>query len=297
MRAKKKTCANCLRPVHGSPGGRGRGRAVAWHAHCPPCAQLVADQMETVLSIERTRGAPLQVRRCRWCGAERACPGGWATRCHLCLDERTSPEIDLVRQAAASGFRTPLREAAQLVAVTTLVDVLAQFGQPGWTVIAGDVLGLPWTDDQYTAKSHGTWGRHDACGRIQVMSRGRDECATCPPEPRSRTHRARAEDTHLLYLVRHGDFVKFGRGYHGRVRSHVRSGATPIQVLTARHADVHIAELTLKRRHVKDVARGIEGVPASFGTGTEVLPIRLSPDLLDFLPHGEDVTHRFVPLR
>lgn len=237
--------------------------------------------MEPVLSIERPRGAAMQVVRCRWCGAERTCPVGWATRCHLCHDARTR-KLDFTRRATAA---------------TTLVDVLAQYEQPGWTVTAGDVLGLPWTDKPYEPKSHGTWGRHDACGLIQVMSRGRDECAVCPPEPDSRTHRARADEAHLLYLVRYQDFVKFGRGYRSRVHHHLRSGATPVQVLTARHADVHLAELALKREHVTDVLRGITGVPESFGAGTEVLPLRLSPDLEAFLPHGEDVTHRFSPRR
>jgi hypothetical protein len=273
---RKTFCVNCLTRVRGRAGGRLRGRDIAWHAHCPPCAALVVDQMEPVLSVERSRGAPLEIHRCRWCGAERTCPAGWATRCHLCRDERT---------------------VGALASATTLVDALAQYEQPGWTVIAGDVLGLPWTDRQYERKSHGTWGRHDACGRIQVMSRDRDECAVCTPEPGSRTHRARADDTHLLYLVRYQDFVKFGRGYRSRVHHHLRSGATPVQVLTARHADVHLAELALKRTHVRDVLRGITGVPESFGAGTEVLPIGLSPDLATFLPHGEDVTHRFSPRR
>ncbi|MGW6934567.1 hypothetical protein ACWGE0_31215 [Lentzea sp. NPDC054927] len=274
-----KKCMNCRQPL------RGRGRPVAWHAHCLPCAALVADQMEPIESVARPGGKPIQIMRCRWCGAERTCPVGWATRCHLCLDDRTSAD------ATATGLGA--REATQLLAVTTLIGVLAQFEQPGWTVIAGDLLGLPWTDDQYARNSHGTWGRHDACGRIQVMSRGRDECAACPPEPGSRTHRARADDTHLLYLVRYRDFVKFGRGYHGRVRHHLRLGATPVQVLTARHAEVHVAELALKRRHVTDVLRGITGVPESFGAGTEVLPLRLSPDLAAFLRQGEDVTRHF----
>lgn len=294
MDGDDKACANCQLPVYGAEGGPGRGRNTAWHAHCPPCAQLVADQMEPVLSIKRSRGAPMQILRCRWCGAERACPAGWATRCHLCFDERTSTVAGVVRPGMVSGFGLSPREAAQLLAVTTLVNVLAQYEQPGWTVLAGDVLGLPWTDDPYVLKSHGTWGRHDACGQIQVMSRGRDECVVCPPEPGSRTHRARAEDTYLFYLVRYQGVVKFGRGYHSRVREHLRLGATPVQVLTARHADVHAAELALKRRYVRDVLRGISGVPTSFGTGNEVLPVRMSPDLLDYLPSAEDVTSRFA---
>jgi hypothetical protein len=87
--------------------------------------------------------------------------------------------------------------------------------------------------------------------------------------------------------------VKFGRGYHGRVRHHLRLGATPVQVLTARHAEVHAAELALKRRHVADVLRGVTGVPESFGAGTEVLPFGLAPDLAAYLGQGEDVTQRF----
>jgi hypothetical protein len=76
----------------------------------------------------------------------------------------------------------------------------------------------------------------------------------------------------------------------------LRSGAIPVQVLAARHVDVHTAELTLKRLHAKDISRPITGLPHSFGIGTEVLPIEKSPDLTEFLPHGQDVTNRFLPL-
>lgn len=278
MRAdRERICMNCKRLVHGSPGGPHRGRDIAWHAHCPDCADLVADQMETILSIERPRGMPMEIRRCRWCGAERTCPTGWATRCHICLDDRSSTRL----------------KAAQHQAATTLVNALAQYEQAGWTVIAGDVLGLPWTDEPYAAKSHGTWGRHDACDGIQVMSRGRDECASCPPEPGSRTNRGRATDTHLFYLVRYGRFVKFGRGYPERVRRHLMSGALPVQILAAPHAEVHAAELALKRLHTKDIAQTSAALPISFGTGTEVLPLGKSPDLTIFLPRGTDVTNHF----
>jgi hypothetical protein len=93
MRANKESLRELLVSGLGITGWAWSWADVAWHARCPPCAQLVADQMETVLSIERARGAALEI--CRWCGAERTCPAGWTTRCHLCLDERTSPEIDL----------------------------------------------------------------------------------------------------------------------------------------------------------------------------------------------------------
>ncbi|TWP54216.1 hypothetical protein FKR81_01260 [Lentzea tibetensis] len=270
-----KFCMNCRERVRGKASGRDRGPDVAWHAQCRRCAELVEDQMELVLTVER-RNKPVEIRRCLTCGAERTCQPGWRTRCHLCLDERS----------------TDVAVRRDLV----LVDALARYAQPGWTIIAGDVLGLPWTDDPYTAKSHGTFGRHDACGRVQVMSRNRDECRACPPEPGSRTLRGRADDTHYFYLVKYKRVVKFGRGYDGRVRDHLRQGAVPVRVLAARYADTHIAELALKRRHAKDVLRGITGVPESFGTGTEVLPARMSPDLLAFLPASEDVTHRYSPL-
>ncbi|WP_091451513.1 hypothetical protein [Actinokineospora iranica] len=312
--------------MSGKPGRRDRGRDIAWCAQCPACAAVVADQLEVVL--DRPDGAPIQIRRCRWCGAERVCRPTWATRCHICLDDRTSPEsevmamgrelvrrtdsepdlADLVRSFLGLGkeSRVPVRGAAEFAAATALVGELAEYEQPGWTVLAGDVHGLPWFGARWLTWSHGTWGRHDRCGRVRKLDRGHTECAVCEPEPGSRTHRARADDQHLLYLVGHGDLVKFGCGYPARVRDHLREGAAPIQVLAARHADVAAAELALKRRYRNQVVAAEPArkrryreqvaaaeLPRSFGAGTEVLAAGTSVDLYAVLPHGADVTHRY----
>ena len=93
-----------------------------------------------------------------------------------------------------------------------------------------------------TERSHGTWARHEICGKVQKLTpgRGRNECRNCPPDPSSRTHRARAGDRHLLYLVRLGRMQKFGHGDEARVRAHLRAGAEVVQVIEATHAEVSL---------------------------------------------------------
>lgn len=267
---------------------------------------------------DHPNGAPIQILRCRWCGTERSRRARWATRCHVCLDDRSSPELDvfgmareLLSRSGSTDWLTavvrtflqlgprqevPLRGVAEFISATTLMAELAAYERPGWTVIAGDVHGLPWTGTRWQTHSFGTWGRHEGCGRIQKMRRGRTECDTCPPEPDSRSHRARADDPYLLYLVRYGRFQKFGRGYPDRVRAHQRLGARPVQVLSARHEEVVAAELALKRefRHLS-ASSGVVDLPLSFGAGTEVLPAEVAVDLLAVLPEAEDVSHRYLP--
>jgi hypothetical protein len=268
--------------------------------------------MEVV--ADRPDGARILILRCRWCGAERSCRAGWVTRCQVRLDARSSPDLAVMGMGRrllartrsdtglAANVRTflrlgpgdavPVHGAAEFIAATALVRELEAYERPGWTVIAGDVHGLPWSGERLERHSFGTWGRHERCGRIQKLERRRTECGTCPPDPASRTHRGRADDPYLLYLVRFGDVQKFGRGYPDRVRSHLRAGARAVQVLAARHEEVVVAELALKRvfGRLADTA----GLPSTFGAGTEVVPVDVSVDLLDVLPHGEDVVHRFA---
>jgi len=310
MRRGDKACVNCGDKVVGRAGGAGRGPDVAWFAHCWPCAELATEPMELI--EDQPGGAAIQVLRCRRCGTERACRPGWRTRCHVCLDERGTPDlavalealgtlrsnhqIGLLRQflGLAGGEPIPIPGVTEFLAATALEATLDIYRRPGWTVLAGDVHGLPWLGERLGSASHGTWGRHDICGAVAVLKRGRTECPTCPPEPDSRTHRARKDEPHLLYLVRYRHWHKFGRGDDRRVRAHLRAGAHAVQVLTATHAEVVIGEATLKRRYREKTVGAKPAMPNTFGTGTEVLPIRVPLDLAAVLPAGRDVTHRYV---
>jgi hypothetical protein len=209
---------------------------------------------------------------------------------------RSNRQTDLVRQflGLKTGKPVPLQGVAEFLAATALEATLEFYRRPGWTVLAGDVHGLPWIGTQLDSASHGTWGRHDICGTVAKLSKGRTECPTCPPEPDSRTHRARTNDPHLLYLVRYRHWHKFGRGDDRRVRAHLRAGAHAIQVLTATHADVVICENTLKRRYREHAVGAKPTMPITFGTGTEVLPARVPIDLTTVLPTGRDVTYRYT---
>lgn len=144
--------------------------------------------------------------------------------------------------------------------------------------------------------SHGTWARHDTCGKVQKLnpSQGRTECRHCPPDPESRTHRARAGDRYLLYLVRQRAVQKFGHGYEARVREHWLGGAEIMQVIEATHTEVVTAELALKRRHGRRLrVPRRRHLPKSFGAGTEVLPASIPIDLTTVLS-GVNVTSRFT---
>ena len=260
-------------------------------------------------------GRRIQILRCRHCGAERACRPTWRTRCHVCLDQRSTldpfvlrqardtlatlrsnRQTDLVRQflGLKTGERISWPGVVEFMAATALDAILESYRRPGWTVLAGDVCGLPWMGAKVEPFSHGTWGRHDLCGTVAKLGKGRTECPTCPPEPDSRTHRARTNDPHLLYLVRYRHWHKFGHGDDQRVRSHLRVGARAIQVLTATHAEVVVSEAMLKRRFRGHTVGPKATMPTTFGTGTEVLPAHLPLDLATVLPTGQDVTHRYV---
>jgi hypothetical protein len=97
-----------------------------------------------------------------------------------------------------------------------------------------------------------------------------------------------------LYLVSFEGWQKFGVGYEDRIHAHRRQGARVTLVLSAKHRDVWRAEQVLKarfRRQFPDLS--FAGMPATFGTGTEVVPIGTEVDLTEVLPGTEDVTHRF----
>jgi hypothetical protein len=112
-------------------------------------------------------------------------------------------------------------EVMSLLAACTAIEKMEQ---PGWTLLATDVHGLPFDSGWHTAP-HCTWARRDACGTVSKLTKGRTECSTCPPIAQSRTHRAKAGSPQLLYPVRYGDLLKFGHGDARRVRAHLRAGA------------------------------------------------------------------------
>lgn len=295
-------CANC-----GPPSGRGYGQDRAWWSCCQDCTDLLAGQMEVV--HDRPDGQPIQILRCTWCSRMRACRPGWATRCHVCLDDRTSEEwfdpteldavlanpdwSDEVREFAGldAGQQISQRDVHEYHAASYLDRVIDVRARPHWTVLAADVWGLPWVESARTT-SHGTWAVHDACGTVQKLPTGRVECRVCPPEPDSRSNRARRDDPHLLYLVRNRGWKKFGRGYKGRVNTHLAEGAVVIQVIRARYEDVAEAESQLCAQHRSKLRRRRRGLPKSFGTGTEVVPASTRIDLTEWLD-GDDVTHWF----
>ncbi|WP_157740229.1 hypothetical protein [Micromonospora auratinigra] len=308
-------CINCGDAVHGRAGSRGRGPDIAWYAHCHPCAALVADQMERLDVLPEDSGAALY--RCRTCGTDRICRLGWRTRCHVCLDERSTghalaagqrlltdlpddPALaDQIRRFA--GFTTAdaitARAAQEFQAAVALGTELDRRRRDGWNDVTGDVHGLPWCGEWTGPSSHGTWGVHDRCGTWQPL-RGR-ACPQCPSEPGDRSFAALRDTLHLLYLVRHRGLLKFGVGGERRVRQHLLAGAELVEVVEGRHADVIAAEAILKRQK-RQAAVPLRKwrtwrMPASFGAGTEVVrtgaPIRLT----DVLTSGRDVTDRFAP--
>jgi hypothetical protein len=312
-------CVNCDEPLTG-PGAVARGPDTAWHTQCLACHELVADQLE--LMEDQPSDAPIQIYQCRRCEAMRSCRAGWTTRCHICLDERSTGSIvtaaghaflnradgnpGLARQARqflglAPGAAISLRGATETSSYLALAEELRRRNLPGWTIVATDVHGLPWKGMRAAYHSHGTWGRHDACGTIAKLRLGTVDCPKCGPEPGSRTHEGRRDEPYLLYLVGTRKWQKFGVGDQPRVREHARGGAEVIQVLRAPFAQVILAERTLKQRH-RDVTpgRARRGMITSFGQGTEVTRRRIKINLADVLPDGEDVTSWFgrsVPTR
>ncbi|SBT44585.1 hypothetical protein [Micromonospora narathiwatensis] len=314
MHSAERACVNCGEAVHGRANSRHRGPDIAWFIHCHPCAALVADQMEPLDLLPDGSGA--DIYRCRNCGIHRVCRTGWRTRCHVCLDERSSglalaagerllfrlpAEPALAQQVGrfaglSGGEAVPVRAAAEFQAAIALGEELDRRRRDGWTDLAGDVHGLPWYGERQATSSHGTWGVHARCGSWQ---RVRDRsCPECPPEPEDRSFTALRDTPYLLYLVRHRGLLKFGVGGARRVRQHLLAGAELVEVVEGRHADVIAAEATLKRqkRHTAVPLRiwRTWRMPASFGAGTEVVRADVRIRLADVLTEGQDVTGRFA---
>jgi hypothetical protein len=307
-------CANCGEALVSRPNTVLRGPDTAWHSQCRACFELIADQLE--LLLDTPDGAAIRIYRCRRCGTPRSCRPSWTTRCQVCLDERSrnpviyeagqrflgqlAKDAELAEQAwlfleLAPDEPISARGAVEVFSYLTVQEELRRFERPGWSVLACDVHGLPWTGKRKRHTSHGTWARHDACGRVQLLRKGSVDCGTCGPEPGSRTHLARREEPYLLYLVRHRRLQKFGIGGEDRVRAHQRAGAEVIHVLRGRFDQVVLAEKTLKERHRhRIVRRRIRTMPVSFGQGTEVVGRRVIIDLDEALPSGQDVTHWFT---
>ncbi|MEU8377396.1 hypothetical protein AB0C22_30395 [Micromonospora sp. NPDC048894] len=306
-------CVNCGEVVHGRANTRQRGPDTAWFAHCRPCADLIADQMQPLGLLP---GGGVDVYQCRSCGSLRVCRTGWRTRCHICLDERSAglslaagnrllarlPDepglADQVRHFAglADTDTIPTRAAAEFQAAIALGEELDRHRRDGWIDLAGDVHGLPWYGERQAPYSHGIWGLHLRCDSWQRL---RDRtCAQCPPEPDDRTFAALRDTPYLLYLVRHRGLLKFGVGGASRVRQHLRAGAQLVEVVEGRHADVIEAEAVLKRqkRAAGESLRWwrTRRMPESFGAGTEVVRNGVRIRLGDYLRDGIDVTSRFT---
>lgn len=303
-------CVNCRTVVTSRASTGDRGADIAWMVHCAACADLVEDQMELVEA--RPGGAPIDIYRCRSCGTPRSCRPGWKTRCMVCLDDRTHFPADLVESAARTAGHLTRTDSVvgwsgeehalwRRCALDVIGDRLASLGRRGWTLLATDIQGLPWdavilVNQPISGRSHGSWARHDACGAVQKITAARPECRHCPPEEGSRTHRAKSDQPHHLYLVHYRKFWKFGHGDANRVRAHLVAGAEPVCVLTAPFKKVVDAELAIKRAygaHIIGSGRG--GLPKSFGAGTEVLADRVDLDIRAYLsgPDVRDVTYRF----
>jgi len=309
-----KHCMNCGDLVEGRPWSASRGPDIAWFIHCRPCGELVTDQME--ISHDRPSGHPIQIHRCKNCGVARTCRPGWRTRCHICLDERTygvaamaagdellagSTLPDSVFLAIAQRSLgdpkhadTVTIAAAAKANLLALRNRLALHERSGWTLLAGDVHGLPWTAQRERTMSHGVWGTHDNCGNVQKIPLGRVECEVCGPEPDSMTYWARRDEPYLLYLVRYGNIQKFGCGDARRVQAHLNSGAQLLQVRESSHERVVAAELELKRRYRRrSLPSAATTMPHTFGTGTEVVSARIKIDLRDVLSHSRDMSESF----
>ncbi|MGI8333694.1 hypothetical protein ACRYCC_27410 [Actinomadura scrupuli] len=311
-----KECANCRAPMPSIAGTGDRSQDVVWMVHCKACAALAEEQMALIAS--RPTGAKIEIFQCRMCGTPRSCRTGWRTRCMVCLDDRTRlPDnaAELARKALdALARRHPSdaglahvqgddpREVWQQCALMVIADKVAALSWPGWTILATDIWGLPWDAttlllEPARPESHGTWARHDACGTVQKVTPARPECGQCPPEETSRTHRAKADRPHHLYLVHYRRVCKFGHGTAARVREHLRAGADAICVLRAPHKQVVDAETAIKRAYAQTILGTRRRQPGSFGAGTEVLPANTALDIRKHLngAHVEDVTHRFAP--
>jgi hypothetical protein len=247
-------CANCRTPMPARKNSGPRGRDIAWMVHCKPCDALVAESMTVI--THRPTGAFIDLWQCPHCKTVRACRPGWLTRCPVCLDERivlTDEECAQVgkmlnddrsfKRWVGEVFEVATRQitveqTVMIESVRMLMEHEEAFARTGWTVLATDVTGMPWPEVFAPGQSHGTWAEHDACGTVQNLTPARPECRVCPPEPGSRTHRAKADRPRCLYLVRNLDLLKFGHGDGNRILAHRRGGCEVVQVLRAPHAQV-----------------------------------------------------------
>ncbi|SDF37318.1 hypothetical protein SAMN05216553_101321 [Lentzea fradiae] len=243
-------CINCLSRLP-----RKDITDVAWCGLCTPCVRLVEDQMKVL--HDQPGGAAVRILRCGWCGVTRSCGVGRRTRCLVCLDDRSVPDPAMEGVARRLELDGTWRECSELIAATTVKIRLAKYARPGWTVLATDVQGLPWKNFRWLTKSHGTWGRDDETGEVR------------------RLRHSRGEET-LLYLVRYGKVLKFGRGNADRVGGHVAQGAVPVLVLSAPREQVAVAGDRLRRLH-----------------RAELVSHRTPVDLFAVLPGGLDVTDRY----
>jgi hypothetical protein len=199
-----------------------------------------------------------------------------------------------MRSALVPPTRDQIRRAVEASSLRVLADVLRGAERPGWQILAADIYGLPWTGTKTSAVSHGTWGRHLACGTVVKLDPGTVDCPACGPEPDSGTHLARRDDHYLLYLVATRKWQKFGVGDRRRIETHLRAGATLVQVLRAPFAQVVLAEKALKQLHRQQIPRRLRrGMIGSFGQATEILRRKIPVNLAEVLPDGEDVTDWF----
>lgn len=306
----RRICANCGVDVAGRARTGNRGPDIAWMNHCLECAALVDGQVRQL--DPRPSGSPIDLWQCTSCKTVRACRPRWRTRCPVCLDQRTVMDEATVagmrillrargvRSKLAQRWQVPARQLTTVHALMAessdyLVDLGEQYARPGWTVLASDVRGMPW-GDRNSAISHGTWASHDRCRTVQKITLARAECRTCPPEPDSRTHRAKADQPHYLYLVRYLDLLKFGHGDANRIRAHLRVGAEVVKVLRGTHANVVGAEQQMKwALHDRLIDPRYWDLPSTFGAGSEVVTDDVGLNLCEYLTGAgiTDYTARF----
>ncbi|WP_343994637.1 hypothetical protein [Terrabacter terrae] len=206
-----------------------------------------------------------------------------------------------VRQELAETFEVEVQsvtetEALMVESVLFLADLEDAHARPGWTIIATDVWGMPW-GYRDPSRSHGTWATHDACGTVQKITMARPECRVCPPQPGSRTHRAKFGQPQYLYLVQYENLLKFGHGDANRVRAHLRAGCEVISLLRGPFERVVKAEVAVRQAHRDQlVDPRLWTMPVTFGAGSEVVTVEADIRLSDYLsgPDVKDVAASFA---